>query len=97
MGKYLLWIVLGAIAVIVCILAFNFVKKEARPMAMSPAPLEKMETGRLGSEDEVIITLDDGLYHRPGCPQIRGTTQKTIFRVVVEQNVRPCPDCLGTE
>jgi len=95
MGKYILWILLAAIAVVVFVLAFNYVRDQARPPLPSPEELERIETEALSDLDWVVITLDDGLYHRPNCTQIRGSTEKVVFKVAREQGLRPCPVCIG--
>jgi len=95
MGKFLLWIVLGILAVVVFVVVFDYVKKEARPLASSPAELERLETGKLSPSDIVVITMDDDHYHRPGCPGIRGTTEKVTLRNARDQGLKPCPECLG--
>jgi hypothetical protein len=91
MSKYLLWIVLGIIAVAVVYLAFNYVKKEAQPTVMSPAQLDEM-TRAFSDEDMVVITLDDEVYHKPHCRRIRGATEKVILRLARER-ANPCAVC----
>ncbi len=97
MGKYLLWILLGIIAAVVFVLAFNYVREHARPMIYSPAELERMERGTLTDTSTVVVTLDDNRFHRPGCPEIYGVTERITYRAALSKGVRPCPVCVGEE
>lgn len=94
MGKYLMWLLLAAIAVVVFLLVFNYVRREARPLIESPEELMQIEKGELTNVTEVIITLEDSRYHRKGCPEIGGATELTTVRVAEMNGVRPCPYCI---
>ena len=97
MGKSLLWIIPGVIAVVIFVLAFNYVREKAKPLVMSPAELQQMETGALKADDMVVITMDDNLYHRPGCPKIRGVSERTSYETALRKEVHPCPYCVSED
>jgi len=93
MGKYLVWLILGIIAVVVFVFVFNEVKESARPLEMSPAELDRRERGEESDSDMVIITLEDERYHRHGCNRIFGATEYIPLELAKSKGVEPCPIC----
>ena len=99
-NKFLNLAALLILIIVVGLVVFNAVRKEAKdlkPMVMSPSELERRESGTLSEEDFVIVTMTDSRYHRKGCSYISGPTEKMIYKVAVESGAQPCPYCIGEE
>jgi len=81
-----------AVAVTVALIYFavNLFNKSAAPYLGGG----KGEQVALQDDDEVIITLDDNVYHRVTCDKLRGPTQKSAYGSVIGVN-EPCPFCVG--
>jgi len=92
MEKKIQYIIMVIIALGVIFAAVTIFKKVAAPLLGEKATTAMVKP--LADEDEVIVTLDDGCYHRPNCDKLRGPTRRTVFRLV-KNNSEPCPYCIG--
>jgi hypothetical protein len=95
MAKTALWIVLIAAIIAAAYFAYHYATKEAEGLGITKATSDKSETRALTDDDQVIITLEDGLYHRQGCERISGSTERVTFKMAKGRDVSPCPYCLG--
>lgn len=96
-SKAITWIVIIALGAGIFLVVFNAVKKQARPLVMSPGEFQQLEQGELTDESDVIITWGDNTLHRRGCPRILGAWEKAKYKVAKERNLALCPYCIGGE
>lgn len=96
-GKVVIWVGILTIGVVIFLVVFNAVKKQAQPLVVSPEKFQELETGMLTDETDVIITWEDNRLHRIGCPYIKGAKEKVKYRVAKKQTLIFCPYCMGGE
>jgi len=94
MAKFLIWIVLGIIAVVIFINVLNWAREDAQPFVMSPGDLERLETYGLSRLSEVIVTLKDSRFHHSGCSEISGDTLWITLEQALQENTQPCSVCI---
>ena len=99
MGKYLILIVLGIIGVVIIVLLMKCAKENFRPLAMSPEEIEQelrqAIREALRDDDMVVVSMNNDMFHRPGCTKITGITEKITYEAALNRDLKPCPHCIG--
>lgn len=95
MGKVTLWIILGILVIGLIIYAWKYSEKHGNPLSVDPSKMEKMDESEFLTDDQVLVTMEDYLYHLPGCKHIQGMTQRMTIDEAEEKGLTPCPYCLG--
>jgi len=91
MGKYIQIAIAVIIVVALIYFAVNLFNKSAAPYLAGGKGNEGALV--LQDDDEVIVTLDDNVYHKVTCEKLRGPTEKSSYRAVKGVN-EACPYCI---
>ena len=97
MKKYTILIIIGIFGVLLFVVAFNAVKRNFRPLAMTADEIKTQVTENAIGVEIVIATMNDNLYHVPGCPHASGPCEKIAFSLARERGLEPCPYCYVEE
>jgi len=79
-------VIMGVVLIVVILILHNSVNRMFAKIELNI----KFESDQLA---EVVVTLADMRYHRPGCDRIRDETRRMTYEAVRNRVVKPCPYC----